>query len=66
MFSIEELRNLGSKEVDEELRKARLELLKLRLLHTGNQLKETHKLKLYRKYLARLNTMKGTQTKKVS
>lgn len=58
MFTLEELRNFGIKELEEELRKARLEGVKLKLQHSSNQLKETHKLKLYRKYVARLNTMK--------
>lgn len=58
MYTIEELRNLSPHELMLELSKARLELYKLRLNQSNNQLKETSKLKLQRKYIARLHTMK--------
>lgn len=54
MYSNEELKKLGAKELDEELKKITLELLKLRLALSSRQSKETSKLKLLRKYVARM------------
>lgn len=58
MFTLEELQKLDAKSLEEELKKSRLTITKLRLQHTSQELKETHKLKLYRKYVAKLQTMK--------
>lgn len=59
MLTLEEIKQLAPKEVDEEIKKAKTELYKLRLQNAANQLKETHKLKFYRKYIARLGTLKA-------
>ena len=58
MISFEELHKLSLPEVMRELRKANREMLKLRLQKANNELKETHKLQNYRKYLAHLKTKK--------
>lgn len=57
MYTLEELRKLDLKTLEEELRRTKFELVKLRLAHASQELKETHKLKLYRKYIAHLKTM---------
>lgn len=45
------------KELDEEFRKAKLELLKLRLGLASHQIKETAKVKKLRRYIARIKTL---------
>lgn len=58
MLTNAELKNLNPREFEIELQNVKRELLKLRFEQASNQLKETHKLKLYRRYMARLRTMK--------
>ncbi|MBI2638930.1 50S ribosomal protein L29 [Candidatus Peregrinibacteria bacterium] len=58
MVSTDELQKMTEKELEEELRKSGLDLLKLRLGVASRQTKETSKLKLLRKYIARIKTLK--------
>lgn len=58
MLQQDELKNLAPGEFESEIRKARLELYKLNLSRATNQLKETHKLKILRRYIQRLMTLK--------
>ena len=56
MLTNQEIRKLSIKDLNEELKKARMELTKSQLLNSVNQLKEVHILKQQRKYVARLKT----------
>lgn len=58
MLQQDELKNLAPGEYESEIRKARLELYKLGLERSTNQLKETHKLKILRRYIQRLMSLK--------
>ncbi len=58
MLSLDELQKMTDKELEEELKKSGLNLLKLRLGVTSRQTKETSKLKVLRKYIARIKTLK--------
>jgi len=58
MLPLEDLRKLNVKELEEEVNKSKIELLKLRLSVAARQNKETSKLKDLRKYVARINTIK--------
>ncbi|MEK7523455.1 MAG: 50S ribosomal protein L29 [Patescibacteria group bacterium] len=58
MLTPDELKKMTEKELVEEIRKGRINLLKLRLSVAGRQSKETSKLKSLRKYIARIKTMK--------
>ena len=58
MLQQDELKNLAPGEFLNEFKKAQLEIYKLRLAKATNQLKETHKLKVLRRYIQRLQTMK--------
>lgn len=58
MLQQDELKNLAPGEFESEIRKARLELYKLGLERSTNQLKETHKLKVLRRYIQRLMSLK--------
>lgn len=58
MIPLDELKKLNSKELNEELQKAKIELLKLRFGVASKQNKETSGLKALRKYVARVKTMK--------
>lgn len=58
MISLDELQKMTEKELEEELRKSGFDLLKLRLGVSSRQTKETSKLKLLRKYIARIKTLK--------
>lgn len=57
MIASEELKKMTRKELEEEVKKASHELLKLRFALAGRQSKETAKVKAYRKYIARLKTL---------
>lgn len=63
MFTPAELQNLSAKDLHEEQRKAKKELYKLHLSRSSAQLKEVHKLKLQRQYLARIATYKTMMAK---
>lgn len=58
MITLDELKRLNLKELAEELKKAKIDLLKLRLAVASRQSKETSKLKELRKYVARMKTLK--------
>lgn len=57
MHPLDELKKYREKELEEELKKAKTELLKLRLSVANRQTKETSKLKGLRKYIARIKTI---------
>lgn len=63
MLPLEDLRKLNAKELEEEVQKSKIELLKLRLSVAARQNKETSKLKGLRKYVARINTIKHLMAK---
>ncbi len=56
MIPSDELHRLNMKELREEVEKAQMELFKLRLGVSSQQEKQTSKIKLLRKYVARLKT----------
>lgn len=58
MHPLDELRKMNEKELEDELVKAKIDLLKLRLAVTSRQSKETSKLKGLRKYIARMKSIK--------
>lgn len=58
MITLDELKHMTEKELLEEYKKSKLELLKLRLRVSARQNKETSKLKELRKYIARIKTLK--------
>lgn len=57
MITFEELKHLNERELNEELRKSKIDLLKIRLAVAAKQSKETSKLKALRKYIARIKTI---------
>lgn len=63
MLPLEDLRKLSKKELDEELQKSKIELLKLRLGVAARQNKNTAELKGLRKYVARMNGVKHFHTR---
>jgi ribosomal protein L29 len=58
MVALDELKKMTDKELEEELQRSGLDLLKLRLGVSSRQIKETSKLKALRKYMARIKTLK--------
>lgn len=58
MHPLDELRKMNDKELEEELVKAKTDLLKLRFAVSTRQSKETSKLKELRKYIARMKSVK--------
>lgn len=58
MFTLDELKKMNAKDLDEEAHKHEIELAKLRLLLHARQSKETAKVKRLRKYLSRIKTLK--------
>jgi len=64
MQTIQELRQLSNGEIQEELKKSSRELMKARLEHATGTLKETHKLKSLRRYIAQLKTILTETAKK--
>lgn len=58
MHPFDELRKMNEKELEEELKKAKIDLLKLRLSVASRQSKETSQLKELRKYIARTKMLK--------
>jgi ribosomal protein L29 len=58
MHPLDELRKMNEKELEEELKKAKIDLLKLRLNVASRQTKETSQLKELRKYVARMKMLK--------
>lgn len=57
MVELEELKKMNDKELNEELKKSSLELLKLRLGVASRQEKGVSELKLLRKHIARIKTV---------
>lgn len=51
------LNQLDNEWLKKELDKAKKELFVLKMKKVANELKQTHLLKLYRKYIARLSTL---------
>lgn len=62
MYNLDELIKMAEKELEEEMQKAKLDLLKLRLAVTSRQSKETSKLKALRKYIARIKTLRRARS----
>ncbi len=60
MISIEELKSMNQKELNEELKKAKLELLKVRLAVASRQSKESSKIKSLKKHIARVKMLKNS------
>lgn len=58
MLTKEELIKMNARELDQEIEKTRVDLLKLRLMLASRQSKETAKLKRLRIYVARIKTIK--------
>lgn len=58
MYNLDELIKMAGKELEEEMQKAKLDLLKLRLAVTSRQSKDTSKLTALRKYIARIKTIR--------
>lgn len=58
MNTLEDLIRMHSKDLEEELERAGLDLVKLRLAVHSKQSKETSRLKLLRKYIARIKTIR--------
>lgn len=58
MLTCAEIRKMNARELEEELKKGNIELLKLRLALASRQLKNTAKLKALRKYMAQLKSIK--------
>ena len=70
MLTTQELRQLQEKELNEELKKASLELVKTRIEIKNGYSKESHKLSQLKAYIARMKTLateaKNDGEKKVS
>jgi len=62
MMTIEEIRKMSTTEIDKEIAKCKMDLLKIKLQTSSQNSKETHLLKQLRQYIARLSTVK-TATK---
>lgn len=58
MLATEELKHYNPKELENELQKAEFDLYKLKLAVSSRQSNETAKLKLLRRYIARIKTIK--------
>lgn len=58
MHPLDELQKMRAQELEEEFKKAKLELMKLKLGVASRQVKDTSKLKGLRKYVARIKTIK--------
>lgn len=57
MLTIQELRQLQTKEISEELTKVSRELIKARIEHSSQTLKETHKLNALKRHIAVIKTV---------
>jgi len=57
MLTTQELRQLQEKELNEELVKSSRELIKARMDHKSGTLKETHRLKQLKNYIAKMKTL---------
>lgn len=59
MVTLDELKRMAGKELNEEFVKAKISLMKLKLAVASRQNKETSKLKELRKYIARIKLYKA-------
>lgn len=67
MYSFQELSNIPTAEKMSELTKTLSELHLARLALNSNQLKETHKIKQLKKYIAQIKTsLRGEESKKMN
>jgi|WetSurMetagenome_2_1015567.scaffolds.fasta_scaffold53037_5 ribosomal protein L29 len=57
MLTIQELRQLQEKDLNEELTRTSRELMKAKMDHSSKTLKETHQLKTLKRYIARVTTI---------
>jgi ribosomal protein L29 len=64
MLTKQELRQLQEKELKEELNKTSRELMKAKIEKANGTLKETHRPKELRKYIARMETISAESVKK--
>jgi large subunit ribosomal protein L29 len=58
---IKKLRDLGEKEIKEELKKSSKNLYVLKMKKQLGELKQTHLIKALRKYIARINTIANSK-----
>lgn len=59
MHPLDELKKMREKELEAELKKAQVDLIKLRLAVATRQSKETSNLKGLRKYISRIKTLQA-------
>lgn len=59
MVTLDELKRMAAKELNEECSKSKMDLMKLRLAVAARQNKETSTIKKLRKYIARIKMYKA-------
>jgi large subunit ribosomal protein L29 len=64
MLTKQELRQLQPKELNEEMTKSSRELMKARMEHSSQTLKETHRLGALKRHIARIKTVMNESAKK--
>jgi len=57
MMTIAEIRKMSKPEIDKEIAKCKMDLLKIKLQTSSQNSKETHLLKQLRQFIARLSTV---------
>jgi large subunit ribosomal protein L29 len=62
-MTVKEIRDLSAAEFDTKLRETRDQLLQLRLRKQTGQVEKTHEMRVLRKSIARLETIKREKTK---
>lgn len=62
-MTIEEMRKMSSAELDKEIAKLKMDLLKSKLQTSSQNSKETHLLRQLRQHIARLQTVKNESNK---
>lgn len=65
MLSLQEIRQLQSSELEEEIAKSLHELLQLKMDIINGHSKENHKVKLLKHYIARLETVSSEEKNKL-
>jgi ribosomal protein L29 len=63
MLTIQELRQLQEKELQEELTKSSREMMKTKIEKSNGTLKESHRLKEIKRYIAVLKTVSSESSK---
>ena len=63
MLTKQELRQLQPKELTEELTRTSRELIKARMEHSSQTLKETHRLPALKKHIARIQSVQNESKK---